>query len=148
MIPALLTLADRLTARYEGAQKSDEQQLQQSGSVRGRLRSAMLVRVGERRLIRRFKEAVIHLLAGDDEEGAAPAPADLSTLPILSVHRHRNHRLSAIQQCRGVPAVRRSVYSQIPQNPLATHWLDSWCCPSASRLLRIHESVHTVCMLH
>ncbi len=79
MIPALLTLADRLTARYEGAQKSDEHLLQ-SGSVRGRLRSAMLVRVGERRLIRRFKEAVIHLLAGDDEEGAAPPTADLFTL--------------------------------------------------------------------
>ena len=70
VIPALLTLADRLTTRYEGTQKADEQLLQ-SGSVRGRLRSAMLVRVGERRLIRRFKEAVIHLLAGDDEDGTA-----------------------------------------------------------------------------
>ena len=79
VIPALLTLADRLTARYEGAWKSDEQLLQ-SGSVRGRLRSAMLVRVGERRLIRRFKEAVIQALAADDEEGAALPHADSSTL--------------------------------------------------------------------
>ena len=90
IIPALLTLADKLTARYEGAQKADEQLLQ-SGSVRGRQRSAMLVRVGERRLIRRFKEAVIHLLAGDDdEEGAALTPADSSTPQTLHALRHRD----------------------------------------------------------
>ncbi len=41
----------------------------------------MLVRVGERRLIRRFKEAVICMLAADDEEGE---PLQLMTPKLLT----------------------------------------------------------------
>ena len=67
-------MADRLTARYEGTQKADEELLQKR-DVLGRLRHAVLVRVGERRLIRRFKEAVIRLLAADEDEGTALPPS-------------------------------------------------------------------------
>lgn len=65
-MPALLTLADWLIAPYEGAQRADEELLA-SGSVQGRLRSAMLVRVGERRICRRFKENVIRMLAEEED---------------------------------------------------------------------------------
>lgn len=64
----LLTLADKLLAAYEGSQQADEEALK-SRSARGRLLSALLVRVGERRLIRRFKQAVILGLAAGSEEG-------------------------------------------------------------------------------
>lgn len=63
----LLTLAGKLLEQYEGTQKSDEEWLQRD-STRSRLRNAMLVRIGERRLIRRYKEAVIWMLIDDDED--------------------------------------------------------------------------------
>jgi hypothetical protein len=79
VILALLRLADLLLDRYEGTQKLDEELLK-SGNVTGRRRLAMLVRVGERRLIRHFKEAVIRMLAADDEEGV---PLQLMTPTLL-----------------------------------------------------------------
>ena len=79
VIPVLMRLADLLLDRYEGTQKSDEELLK-SGNVIGRRRLAMLVRVGERRLLRRFKEAVIRMLAADDEEGE---PLQLMTPTLL-----------------------------------------------------------------
>lgn len=63
----LLTLAGVLQEQYEGTQKSDEEWLQRN-ATRNRLRNAMLVRMGERSLIRRFKEAVIRMLIEDDED--------------------------------------------------------------------------------
>lgn len=39
-------------------------------STRNRLRSAMLLRSGERQVIRQFKEAVIKMLIDDDDEEA------------------------------------------------------------------------------
>lgn len=39
-------------------------------STRNRLRSAMLLRSGERQVIRQFKEAVIRMLIDDDDEEA------------------------------------------------------------------------------
>ena len=65
---SLLSLADRLAAAYEGSQQGDQDALR-SGAARGRLRAAMLVRAGERRLLRKFKEAVIRLMTGRDKDG-------------------------------------------------------------------------------
>ena len=65
---SLLSLAGKLMAAYEGSQQEDQEALR-SGAAQGRLRSAMLVRVGERHLLRRFKEAVIRLMTGRDKDG-------------------------------------------------------------------------------
>ena len=98
VIPVLLRLADLLLDRYEGTQKSDEELLK-SGNVTGRRRLAMLVRVGERRLIRRFKEAVICMLAADDEEGEPiaahdPYTAEKSTCFVLATCVQHHQRRS------------------------------------------------------
>ena len=82
-MPALLTLADWLTGAYEGTQKADEELLR-SGGVQGRLRSAVLVRVAERRLARRFKEEVLRLLAEEEDRGTLhPTPPQCSILTPL-----------------------------------------------------------------
>ncbi|CAK0782750.1 hypothetical protein CVIRNUC_005945 [Coccomyxa viridis] len=65
---SLLSLAGQLMAAYEGSQQGDQDALR-SGAAQGRLRAAMLVRVGERHLLRKFKEAVIRLMTGRDKDG-------------------------------------------------------------------------------
>ena len=65
---SLLSLAGQLMAAYEGSQQGDQDALR-SGAAQGRLRHAMLVRVGERHLLRKFKEAVIRLMTGRDKDG-------------------------------------------------------------------------------
>ena len=65
---SLLSLAELLMAAYEGSQQGDQEALR-SGTAQGRLRKAMLVRVGERHLLRKFKEAVILLMTGRDKDG-------------------------------------------------------------------------------
>ena len=65
---SLASLADQLMAAYEGSQQADQDALR-SGAVEGRLRKAMLVRVAERHLLRKFKEAVILLMTGRDKDG-------------------------------------------------------------------------------
>ena len=65
---SLLSLAGQLMAAYEGSQQGDQDALR-SGAAQGRLRVAMLVRVGERHLLRKFKEAVIRLMTGRDKDG-------------------------------------------------------------------------------
>ena len=65
---SLHSLADQLMTSYEGSQQGDQEALR-SGAAQGRLRNAMLVRVGERHLLRKFKQAVILLMTGRDKDG-------------------------------------------------------------------------------
>ena len=81
-MPALLLLADWLIARYPGTHKADEELLR-SGSVQGRLRSAVLVRAGERRLARRFKEEVLIILAREEGDRCHSAPS-VTHPPVLA----------------------------------------------------------------
>ena len=82
----LLTLAGKLLEHYEGTQKSDEEYLQRNSTC-NRLRNAMLVRIGERSLIRRFKEAVIRMLIDDDEGMAMHLAQHLSNGFLLLLNR-------------------------------------------------------------
>ena len=82
VMPALLMLADWLIARYPGTHKADEELLR-SGSVQGRLRSAVLVRAGERRLARRFKEEVLIILAREEGDRCHSAPS-MTHPPVLA----------------------------------------------------------------
>ena len=65
---SLHSLAGQLMGAYEGSQQGDLEALR-SGVAQGRLRAAILVRAGERHLLRKFKEAVIRLMTGRDKDG-------------------------------------------------------------------------------